>query len=52
MAEDWQDYLYPEPLVPVITERTLGIPTIGQAPRDNIAALFYQQAPASTNECR
>jgi protein AroM len=31
----------------VITERTLGIATIGQAPRDDIAALFSEQAPSS-----
>ena len=49
MAEDWQDYLCPEPLFPVITERTLGIATIGQAPRDDIAALFYEHMPASTH---
>ena len=28
--------------------RTLGIITIGQAPRDDIAALFAQHAPAGT----
>ena len=33
----------------MITERTLGIATIGQAPRDDIAALFYEQVPASTH---
>ena len=32
----------------MITERTLGIATIGQAPRDDIAALFSEQAPSST----
>ena len=29
--------------------RTLGIATIGQAPRDDIAALFAEHAPAGTN---
>jgi protein AroM len=28
--------------------RTLGIATIGQAPRDDIAALFAAHAPAAT----
>ena len=32
----------------MITERTLGIATIGQAPRHDIAALFSEQAPSST----
>ena len=31
-----------------MTERTLGIATIGQAPRDDIAALFSEQTPSST----
>ena len=32
----------------MIIERTLGIATIGQAPRDDIATLFSEQAPPST----
>ena len=31
-----------------MTGRTLGIATIGQAPRDDIAALFFEQTPSST----
>ena len=31
-----------------MTERTLGIATIGQAPRDDIAALFSEQTPSSS----